>query len=135
MPGCHICQYVKENPEKHTNDAVLVEGRRVTYSAVEKNIISSDTDLTKIFYQVKERVEKELQKENNPLTSCVEDHIMEELFQLTMDTEKRLLPEWYEEQRLRESFDEFRKNKSKVCYMNLDAVYQDSEWMNFLENL
>ena len=130
-----ICQRVKETPEEHRNEAVQVEGQRVTYAAVKYNIISSDTDLMNIFDKVTERVEEELQKENNPLTSCVEDHVMEELFQLTMDTEKRLLPEWYEEQRLRESFDEFRKNRLKVCYMNLDAMFEDIEWMNFLKNL
>ena len=56
-----ICQYVKETPRERANEnnGAKVEGRRIVQSAVEKNIIASNSDATKFVDQVTEHVEKE----------------------------------------------------------------------------
>ena len=156
----HTCQNVIENEtnEQHANPAGNTEGQRVINEALKNNILPSDRidevlqnigdsqtideqigALEESYYskldQVASRVNEELLKENNPLTSCVKDDVLEQMYQKTLEEEKLLLPEWFEEKKLQESFDEFCQNRLKLCYMNVTAVFQDPVWTEFLRRI
>ena len=93
-----------------------MEARRVVLEMCAKLTSNSCLGGTveKATEQITSLAEEELQKENNPLTICKEEDTMEDMFQIAINEEKRLFPEWFEGKKLLESFDEYRKKKVKL---------------------
>lgn len=131
------CRAIKESVDsKVYNGGHSLEYLRLINLGKSQSIVTSDEKTTKLEKKIGHFVERKLhQTIENLLTICPGEDLLEVMFQRTMNEEKILYPELFNETELRESFDLFSQNKMKLCSFNLTAILEDPIWLEFLRTL